>query len=102
MNAMILVCVCLLLVGICFGNISYSPKIVPVTEINLDSFMGRWYYHISNKYYSIIPNKYYTNKRYQMYASLIPSQTYEKDLVCIGLTLFIINQYYTNKCLLLI
>ena len=24
-----------------------------------------------------------------MYASLIPSQTYEKDLVCIGLTLFI-------------
>ena len=57
MKAMILICVCLLLVGICFGdiesalgnaldNISSSPKIVPVTEINLDSFMGRWYYFL--------------------------------------------------------
>jgi len=82
MKAMILICVlCLILVGF----INCSPKIVPVTDINLDSFMGRWYLlYIS---YYLISNKYYIT-RFQMYSSLIPVNTYEKDLVCIGLTLY--------------
>lgn len=60
----------LLLITNCIGNnidatnLGFQgPRIVPVTELELDSFVGRWY---------------------QMYSSLIPISTYEKDLVCIG------------------
>lgn len=41
-----------------------------MTEITIESFMGRWY---------------------QMFSSLIPASTYEKDLVCVGADYTIVN-----------
>ena len=60
----------LMLVTNCIGNnidlglqTHGGPRVIPVSELSLVAFMGRWY---------------------QVYSSLIPVSTYEKDLVCIG------------------